>query len=364
MFAVYRCAFMQCDCLECRWRGAKRAAAVTLAIGAVLAALSVVLTSYGSGSAMAFSPASAAEGAKAPASVVILIAGFGSALPASSYNPLTGEAPAAIAINKAFDPSPTSEPAGCSASPDLTVALERGGALVVPFSYDGVQISGTASLPKVVVNAYPSSAASTMLPQTAAMALATEVRQLHALWPSAHIVIVGHSEGGYVAEQYFVKIFRRSVEPEVTGIFSLDSPINGVSDENLVALLLAAIHFPASTQLLDQFQAAWKNAGVNDAAVVAKDNPSTYIPVGTAGDNVYRIADEPGPGITSQVLVGGRGQALSSHSSPNFYDPATPPLAGLTNARGVVASHQCVMGNAAVIAEIVGRLSHGPARAR
>ncbi|HWD51847.1 MAG TPA: hypothetical protein VG412_05575 [Acidimicrobiales bacterium] len=42
--------------------------------------------------------------------------------------------------------------------------------------------------------------------------------------------------------------------------------------------------------------------------------------------------------------------------SPNFIDPAAPPVAGLNDPLGVLASHQCVMDSAAVITAIAARL--------
>ena len=299
------------------------------------------------------------SGGTAPKAVVILIAGFTSSLPASTYDPLSGAgSPALTAITTAFDPNPASEPAGCSSTPDLTASLSARGAVLLPFSYSGTQLTGTATAPTVTVAAYPSSAPSTVLPQSVAPLLATEVNQAHALWPSAPVVVVGHSEGGYVAEQYFVNDFEASGQPEVRGIFSLDSPINGVSDVSGVGVILRAVKVPASTALLSQFASSWTNAASNDSAILAKEHGgSTYVAVGTAADNVYRIADSPNPGIASQVLVDPSHQPLASAGAVNLLDPASPPPAGLTDPAGVVASHQCVMGNSTVIAAITARLA-------
>ena len=84
--------------------------------------------------------------------------------------------------------------------------------------------------------------------------------------------------------------------------------------------------------------------------------------MGTAGDNVYRIADDPVAGLTSQVLVGKNGQPLSTKRSPNFINPADPPVAGLNDPGVVVASHQCVMDNTQVIQAVVHRVRAGAKR--
>jgi hypothetical protein len=289
---------------------------------------------------------------------VILIAGFTSSLPASTYDPLSAGSPALSAITTAFDPNAASEPAGCSSTPNLTASLTNRGALLLPFSYSGTQLGGTATTPTVTVAAYPSSAPSSVLPQSVAPLLATEVSEAHSLWPSAPILIVGHSEGGYVAEQYFVNNFDPSTQPEVRGIFSLDSPINGVADVNGVGLILRAAKVPASAALLSQFGTSWTNAATNDAAILAKEHGgSTYVAVGTAADNVYRLADAPSAGLASQVLVDASREVLGAAGAVNLLNPADPPQAGLTDPKGVVASHQCVMGNSSVITAIAGRLS-------
>jgi hypothetical protein len=142
------------------------------------------------------------------------------------------------------------------------------------------------------------------------------------------------------------------------GIFSLDSPINGIKNEAEVATLLSAIGIPASTALLDQFQSSWNNAAANDAGILAKEGKSSvYVPVGTPGDNVYRIADQPAAGLISQVLVGSDGQPATS-GSPNLIDPAAPPVAGLNDPLGVLASHQCVMDSSSVIKAVAARLAN------
>jgi len=340
-----------------RWRpnGIRGAwAAVTLILSAAL-----VLVATASGA----SAASAKARPKAPSSVVILVAGFGSSVAASTYNPLIQSSAALTDIETAFDPDPTKEPAGCNATPNMTTALGQAGALILPFSYNGVTVGGTAARPKVTVTSYASNVPSTTLPQVAAPRVAREVDQAHKLWPSARIVVAGHSEGGYVAEEYFRTSFDHGHDPEVTGIFSLDSPINGIRNEAEVATLLHAIKYPVSTALLDQFQSAWNHAAANSAALLKKEGKTAvYVPVGTPGDNVYRIADDPVAGLTSQVLVGKSGQPLSSKKSPNFIDPAAPPVAGLSDPAGVVASHQCVMGNSQVIQAVVHRVKAGSKR--
>jgi hypothetical protein len=64
-------------------------------------------------------------------------------------------------------------------------------------------------------------------------------------------------------------------------------------------------------------------------------------------------------GLTSQVLVGKNGQPLSSKKSPNFINPADPPVAGIDDPAGVLASHECVLDNSQVIQAVVHRVKAG-----
>ncbi len=289
--------------------------------------------------------------------MAILVSGFASSLPASSYNPLTQGAPALTTIESNFDPKASQEPPGCASQPNLTATLRSAGALILPFSYNGVHLVGPASAPSLTVASYPTSMPSTTLPQAVAPALASEVDQVQTLWPKAHVVVVGHSEGGYVAQQYFLRNFDPSRQPEVRGIFSLDSPINGVRNGPLVMSLLNLIKLPASPALLAQFQSAWNNAPSNDAAILAKEGKAApYVAVGTANDNLYRIVDDPVAGLTSQLLVGAGRQPITTPGSPNLVNPAAPPIAGVSDPLGVLASHDCVMGSAAAIKAVADRL--------
>lgn len=227
----------------------------------------------------------------------------------------------------------------------------------MPFSYTGVHLAGPDTAPTMTVTAYASSAASTILPQTPASTLAAEIAQIRALWPAARLVVVGHSEGGYVAEQYFMHDVNLASEPDLRGIFSLDSPIDGIRNGAEVAALLKLINLPTSPALLAQLQTVWNDAAANGAAISAKDaKTERYVAVGTANDNRYRVADDPVAGLTSQVVLGADGQPAASPGTPNQINPAAPPLAGIGDPLGVLASHQCVMDSGPVITSIVDRV--------
>src|ERR1700685_335546 len=118
-------------------RGAWSAAALVVSVAVVL-----VTASSGAGAA------STKARPKVPSSVVVLVAGFGSSIAASTYNPLVQSSAALTDIETAFDPDPAKEPPGCNATPNMTTALTQAGALILPYSYNGVTVGGTKAQPK------------------------------------------------------------------------------------------------------------------------------------------------------------------------------------------------------------------------
>ena len=299
-----------------------------------------------------------------PSSVVILIAGFFSSLPTTeTYDPLARGSADVTKIEEEFDPRGIDTrygASGCQARPDLTSTLRQRGAVIVPFSYRGVRFSGSALRPALTVRAYSKTAPSNDSPTGAAAVLGREVAAVHHLWPGTRILLVGHSEGGLVAETYFADRYQRSANPEIGGIFSLDSPINGVRKTKLadeVVLLSKRLGLPISRRLIDSFFQAWQNAVGRGPRVIRKDLAAgkVYVPVGTPGDHLYGLADAPAPGLRSQVPV----TRSDRYSSLGLVDPATTPKLGPGPALipTLTASHECVLDNAAVIRAIAKRLS-------
>jgi alpha/beta hydrolase family protein DUF915 len=343
--------------------------AVTLAALAVIGSTGLFLsasadTDASTGASAQRPPAtSGAAPATVPATVVVLAAGYFSSLPnTETYDPLTQKPKDADKIESYFDPHGIDADhggRGCQSPIDLTTALHEEGALLVPFSYEGVQVFGTGDRPSLTVQRYGVATPSTVLPESAALRLAGEVRGLHQVWPSAAIVVVGHSEGGLVAERFFTDIYNPTSYPNVKGIFSLDSPLNGVRDRGVTAaavLLGGLARTPVAPALAKEYADAWRSSAAHDQAVIDRDTASdgVYVAVGTRQDAVYQIADVPSQGLESQLLLGENGATTPF----DLVNPATPRALGWNLADWPAlakASHGCVMASPRVIQAIVER---------
>jgi len=172
-----------------------------------------------------------------PRAVVILLTGIDSQLPYSeSYNPLTQSycglystlnpslADLSEMAIQAFDSSSD----GQIQPVNLTDALAESGALLLPFSYNGSTLSGSSTNPTYSVQSFGENVPGERLPDVEADTYLLQlVNQVHGLWKNTPIFVIGHSNGGLIAEQ----LFERHSVNELAGvarIVSLDSPINGL----------------------------------------------------------------------------------------------------------------------------------------
>lgn len=270
-------------------------------------------------------PAAAAESCAAgppapgpPRDVVILITGLTSELRYSyRYDPLgksyCGLANAsttsgdlrdlAFMAHETFD-----HHQGGTISPiDLTDSLAGTGAVLLPFSYDGVSLKQAVGKPPLYqIKKFDSDRPGAANPKDEATGyLLGLIEQIHAVWPHAHIQVIGHSEGGFVAEQLFEwEKYSKLTGLNVTRIFSLDSPINGValaSNDWLNKICATASGASnasclgiISPGLLQLYAERWENKEANDRALIKRDageEHQLYIPIGTQNDWLYKIAD-------------------------------------------------------------------------
>ena len=170
----------------------------------------------------------------------------------------------------------------------MTDALAtRAGVVILPWSFISVRLDPHAA-GGVLVHVRPSSAADANNTPvvTDAGTMEAEVHSVHTAWPQARIVILGHSLGGLIAEQYWEHYWRRNHEG-VTRIIALDAPINGVSLGSNVSSFIGDL---------------WASMGWHDPAISANDGTGAFLPVGTEGDAGYTASDAGMDTLLSQLL--------------------------------------------------------------
>ena len=113
------------------------------------------------------------------------------------------------------------------------------------------------------------------------------IRQAHGLWPGTPIYVIGHSEGGLVAEQLFEQHSLKELRlAGVARIFSLDSPINGLG-------FTPPAFVEVSPALAALYHLRWESRGALQLDLIKRDKADglIYMPIGTVGDEVYNLAD-------------------------------------------------------------------------
>ena len=184
----------------------------------------------------------------------------------------------------------------------LTNRIAEAGAVFVPFSYRGAQLSLEQGLPRkdAVLNVTASAASDPgeIIPGFAAAVLEGEISSIHKCWPYSKIVVVAHSEGGLVASTWF---FAQKRDPkEVYTLFALDSPINGV--QNTTPCMEVCFAFGVYLPVSYVWSLLWDQQNTNDTRWIQLDRSQKLMVVGTQSDPVYNLSDAPSDGYSSQLL--------------------------------------------------------------
>jgi pimeloyl-ACP methyl ester carboxylesterase len=185
--------------------------------------------------------------------------------------------------------------AAAGANNNLIDTLANTGAYVLPFSYDGATLSGSPSSPWFTTASYTGDDVGSADPLTAMPArLQAEIDSIRKTLPDAKILIIGHSNGGLVAEQWWLNTAGQHPDG-VVQVFSLDSPVNGVMD--------AAFCMPfgcggmVSSYLGGVYASMWHTQSKDDPGEVQLSNTShLYTAVATYGDPLYDAGDN---GVTN-----------------------------------------------------------------
>ena len=286
-----------------------------------------------------------------PAFIAILLQGISSEVSSSgSFNPATtsfcaspdGQMPPdnpQVAIqtlangwlNWSYDPNTdqndAKNPSTVGAGKNLIDALAHAGGYVLPFSYVGATMSGSPSSPSFTLTPYNADDVGAQDPTTTEPSiLQKEIFSIHKVFQHTKIIVIGHSNGGLIAEQWWLQ--DGSVHPEgVIHVFALDAPVNGVSDGFFCVPLgctSAVGPLPGSA-----YARLWRHQTANDTAALKLDNADhLFTPVGSYGDPLYDAADPAvlnvPIGIASQLFHPACDPALQSCDPtlpPDFIDP-------------------------------------------
>ena len=204
---------------------------------------------------------------------------------------------------------------------DLIDALANAGGWVLPFSYRGASLSGSSANPVFSLTGYNAGNVANNDPRYGEPPiLDAEVSSIHRLFPSIPIIVIGHSNGGLIAEQWWVR-YRPT---GVAHIFSLDSPINGVGRAGPLCQVGLCGAGGVGATTANAYISLWQGSASdptdgNAALVSLSGKDPRYTASGTYGDPLYDVGDAvvgtpPHNGILS-----------SSSWTRTALPPRTPP---------------------------------------
>jgi hypothetical protein len=258
-----------------------------------------------------------------PKFIAILVQGVGSSLQGSSFHPATTSF-CASANGKMPPDNPqaslrsladgwlnysystfggySTDPSTVGAGHNLMDALANAGGYVLPFSYNGsTYMSGSASSPSFTVSSYGTEDVADSNPITSEPGfLNSEILSIHKVFPGVKILVVGHSNGGLIAEQWWLQYGGRNPEG-VVQVFALDAPLNGVGGA-IACVVGAGVCDPilgVGPVMAAVYAALWKGQQTYDPTALALDDRDhLFTAVGDLGDPVYDFADY----LSSQTL--------------------------------------------------------------
>jgi hypothetical protein len=194
--------------------------------------------------------------------------------------------------------------AGPGAGNNLIDSAASTGGLVLPLSYvKGTSVTGPATAPTFTVPPYDASDVANTSPNVVVGYLHSLILDINRVFPRAKIVVVGHSNGGLIAQQWWANHTSFSPGPQhnVAQVFSLDSPINGLYagticvhpgiSEYLFCHLLNATG-QVSDQLLAYYGSLWNGQATNDPYWASQDSANRlWTPFVTFNDPLYDVGD-------------------------------------------------------------------------
>ena len=162
----------------------------------------------------------------------------------------------------------------------------EGGGVALPYSYTSAAALSVspAGVPRFRFTGYTQDKSITQDPNKDVTLLAKEVNSIHMAWPDSRIVLVGHSGGGLVVEQYWQK-YGYSAQ-NVKLVVSIEGPINGIWGASTCSPHCDA-HFGFGGKVLNVLGQLWDNQESNDAAIAQRDGDESFVAISTEGDSAY-----------------------------------------------------------------------------
>jgi len=192
-----------------------------------------------------------------------------------------------------------------SNGPTLMTSLAGTGAVILPFSYQGAVFENRSTgLFRVI--AYDNHVPNNADINVEARVLDIEVESIRQKWSQVKIVVIGHSEGGLIAKQWWRNFPESATKSKnIAGVFTLDAPINGASNplgmmQSLGAKQDCTSSLPCNTLASDMAK-LWLQDALKDhddihmALEAKKEGRGIFWPIGTRGDAVMELAGAGDP---------------------------------------------------------------------
>ena len=222
-----------------------------------------------------------------PRVVAVIVSGINSHIGGGSFNPLAPSltyCSSADGITELTNhPTPVqdlidgwkeSQPPGPTNR--MTDALASTGAVVLPFSYKRAVLRGKPAAPTFSFTGYTASDVANTDPQAAATTLNNELTSIHTVWPWAKIVVVGHSNGGLVAELWWIDYGSHNPQGVVQAL-SLDSPLNGIAS-GFCQIIVPCDFFGVGQPLDNAYATLWQAQATLEPRYLALDDRTNSLP--------------------------------------------------------------------------------------
>ena len=166
--------------------------------------------------------------------------------------------------------------------------LVAGGGVALPYSYSKTAklTLSPAGIPTFRFKAYSIDRSRTQAVPKDVKLLAHEVDSIHTAWPSSKIILLGHSGGGLVVEQYWQTSNYQAQSVRLAASF--EGPLNGV--------LYAGDctpHCPSAfgfgDKILNFLGKLWNTQESNDASILSRDTDGSFTLIVPPGDTAYGI---------------------------------------------------------------------------